>query len=227
MSFRLAILLLVSLALGPALFADNELAQLCKLVLHEETNKREDLKLELDIARTEVQATEDVFSLVDELWKEEATELLRYLGNKRNRDFALVDERRAEVVLQRQDALLEEARLLCQIGASGESSAEQRKANAKAHDRYLSRDCERLALRIEMAEVELDYAERVRDAYIDLRQFAAAAAIDVMEWNYEVEVAHKKLEHAKRRTRSCRAALGLPPKKEGTGRPGGARSSDP
>jgi hypothetical protein len=201
------LLILLALGPGPALFADDELPQLCRLVLHEETNDREDFELELDIARTNVRATEDVFSLLDELWKENATERLRYLLGRRNRDFALVDEKRADVVLKRQGALLEESRLLCLADGSGEANKEQRSAIVKAHDRYLALDCERLSHRIEMAKVELDYAERVQEAYIDLREFAAAAPIEVMEWNYKVEVAHKRLAHTKRRTASCRAAL--------------------
>lgn len=209
LAHRPVILLLVLSALvaGSPLFANDELQQVCRLVLHEETNDRDDLALELDIARIQVQATGDVFALVDKLWKENATELLLYLGYKRNRDLALVDEKRAELVLERQEALLEESRLLCQTAGSGESTEKRRSAIGKAHDRYRTLDCERLAKRVEMAKVELDYAERVRDAYIDLRQYAAAAPIEVMEWNYEVAVAKEKLAHAKRRAATCRAAL--------------------
>jgi hypothetical protein len=206
------VLILLALGSGSPPCASDALPQLCKLILHEETNERETFELELDVARTNLLAAKDVFSLVDELWKEDAFELLGYLGYKRDRDHAVVDEKRAQVVLARQDVLLEEARLLCDTVGSDEATEERREAIARAHVRYLALDCERLGHRIDMAKVELDYAVRVRDAYIDLREYAAAAAIDVMVWNYNVEIAHKKLAHAKRRTASCQAALGSPAK---------------
>ena len=211
--FPVMLLTVFVLGSGVAPRGDDELPQLCRLILHEETSDREDYALELDLARTQVQATEDIFVLVDKLWKVKAHELLSYLGYRHDRDFALVDEKRAELVLGRQDTLLEESRLVCRALASGKTTKEQRNAIAEAHGRYLTLDCERLVQRVEMAKVDLDYAERVREAYIDLREFAAAAPIKVMEWNYEVEVATKKLVHAKRRATSCRAALGGPTKK--------------
>ena len=80
----------------------------------------------------------------------------------------------------------------------------QRDAIQAAHERYLALDCERLGHRVEMAKIELDYAGRVRDAYINLRQFAAASTIEVMRWNYNTEIAQKKVAHATRRAASCR-----------------------
>ena len=105
--------LLVFAAVSTPRAADTVLGADCRLVLDEESNERDVIALQLDTARSELVAAEEVFSLLDSLWKNDATERLRYLRGKHQRDRASIVVDRLEQMLARQDALVEQYRVIC------------------------------------------------------------------------------------------------------------------
>jgi hypothetical protein len=61
---------------GP-LLADDVGESFCPFALHEERTERDDLALELDLARSILAASEEIFELVDRLSADEAIQRLR------------------------------------------------------------------------------------------------------------------------------------------------------
>ena len=79
------------LILGPGAAAEETILRAdCRVVLEEERQDRDAVALELDLARSELVAAEEVFGLLDRLWKSDATERLRYLSGKHQRDRAAI-----------------------------------------------------------------------------------------------------------------------------------------
>jgi hypothetical protein len=91
-----------SFAVGPSL-AENLQAPVCRVVLLEEQTDLEDLTLDLDLLRSEAAAMEQIFKLVDSLWKEEAIERIIFLEAKHDHDVArlAVEEGRLRVSSQK------------------------------------------------------------------------------------------------------------------------------
>ncbi len=179
----------------------------CELVLHEERLELKDWELELNLARSDFAAFEKIFKLIDELWKDKVIERMAYLGSKHDRDAAKLALERADLIVDRQEALIEQYRLVCETLVSGDTVEARSRDVQQAHLRYHKAHCDSLSKAVEVAEVNLDFDRLLMTSIIELRAAQAAARQDVILAARDVEMQEKRLEDAKRRVEACRHDL--------------------
>ncbi len=180
---------------------------LCGLVLHEERLELQEWELELDLARSDFAAFEKIFKLIDELWRDNAIERMTYLKSKHDRDAARLALARADLIVERHEALIEQYRLVCETLVSGDTADASSRDVQQAYLRYRKAHCASLSKAVEVAEVMLDFDRLLMTSIINLRAAQAAARQDVILAERDVEKQEKRLEDAKRRVEICRRDL--------------------
>lgn len=199
---------LVLLAISPSgSLGDDPPRPICRLVLQEERDEREDLALAVELAAAELAAAEQIYELAEGLWKNDAIARLLYLDGKHTRDVAKLDHERLLLLLERQDALIDQLRLACGDRVSGELSQDERRAYDLAHARYVKADCGRLDKLSAIARVDLAYRQEVLASMRDLRENDVATRQDVIWAERDVEQAGKRLEDGGLRAARCRQEL--------------------
>jgi len=198
---------LVTLVAGPS-SAETMLRPDCRIVLEEEAQDRDAVALQLDLSRSELVAAEEVFGLLERLWKDDAVERLLYLAGKHQRDAAAISVERFEQLLAQQEALIEQYQLICDAAESGKQSDEGRRSNDQAWRRYRRAECEVRARDLAMAEVDLAYDLEILASYRDLREHDVATRQDIVFSERDVEMSRKELAQAKRLVEACRQELG-------------------
>jgi len=191
------VVLIWTLGLGSMVLAGDDSHPVCRVLLLEEQSERDDLALEVELADSWLKAYEEIFVLFDGLWKHDAVERMLYLKSKHDRDLAKLEKEHQAVLLERQDALLDQYRLFCSEDAS-------KAAHGRAHTRYLKADCDGLAKRVEIARVDLEYSLVLLDSQLDLRKNHVATRQAVIQAEYEAEEARRRLADGERRVRQCR-----------------------
>jgi hypothetical protein len=192
-----------------ALGADDALS-ICPLVLQEERNELEDLRLNAALIETELVAAEQIFELLDGLWKADAVARLIYLTGKHDRDAAKLRKERATLLVAREEALMEQLDLLCTEQSADDLSAAQRERYDRAHAAYLKADCDRRATEVALAEVDLAYRQELLDSALDLRENDVATRQDVIRAERDVAMARKRLDEGNRRVNRCQKGLSRP-----------------
>jgi hypothetical protein len=187
----------------PAPRAGDAVDPICRVLLLEERSEREDLELAVELADSELTAAQEIFELLDALRKNDAVERLLFLTGKHDRDAARLERERSALLLERQDALIEQVRLLCKdVSAGGEGSAYDR-----AYVRYLKADCGRLSKEAAIADVDLAYRREVLASVRDLRQNNVATRQDVILAERNVATARQRLDSGRVRTERCHEHL--------------------
>jgi hypothetical protein len=208
-SALVAVLLGAPFGAGPS-HAEDPQIPVCRLILLEEQTDLEDLELDLDLARSEAVAMEQIFKLVDSLFKKEAIERIVFLRAKHDYDVArlAVDEGRLRVA--KQEALVEQYRWVCDAIASGRTSDQGEGDVDAAHERHREAECGLLNVRAETAAVDLEYSLEVLASVMDLRKHDVATRQDVILAEMNVEMAEKRLKETGQRAKRCREP-GKPP----------------
>jgi hypothetical protein len=199
------IVLGVTILAGPVSLGDDPIHPYCRLLLREEAGEREDLELAVELAASERVATEEIFGLLDGLWKNDAVQRLVYLAGKHDRDVAKLAYERQGLLLERQDALIDQLRLVCGETPSEDLSESDRLAYDRAHARYLKADCGRLAKQTEMARVDLAYRQELLESMRDLRENDVATRQDVILAERDLAKARQRLEQGGPRVERCRS----------------------
>ncbi len=205
---RCTLILLVTAwaALGSAA-ADDPHHPLCRLFLHEDQREREAHDLALRLARADYAAREEIFGLLDSLWKIQGVERLVYLTGKHERDRAKIEVERLRLVLDRYDAHLERYRTYCAALASGRAPGDEgSKVIARAWARYLRADCDAIGQEQSAAEIDLAYEREVLASVHSLRAGEVATRPDVILAELSVRRAKERLEHARQRFELCKPA---------------------
>lgn len=171
---------------------------LCDLVIHAERAELEDARLETELARSSVAAFGEVFRLIDGLWKIEAIDRMSFLRAKHDYDAAKLGLERADLLLKRQQALIEQYELVCD-----RSAAERSKALARAHERYLRADCDQQVKAAEAAKVNLEFRRAYLASILDLRSGDVATRQQVILAELDVELEEHRLADALRRVEKC------------------------
>ncbi len=201
----IAALAVGALALGAAAVEDPP-HPLCRLLLHEEQREREELELALTLARSKLVAQEEIFVLLDGLWKIQAVERLVYLTGKHDRDLGKLEVERQRLLVESQDAYLEQYRIYCDALATGKPLTDvQTKAIALGWARYLRAECDGLAWEQSAAEVDLEYEQEFSASVRELRAGEVATRPDVIRAELEVRTAEQRLAYARGRAERCRA----------------------
>ncbi len=192
-------------AAGAAQGAQQPAATICRLVLQQEQVERDDLNLGLQLALTQVQAAERIHTLVEGLWKKDAIQRIVYLRAKHDRETAVIDHDRARLLLERQEAALEQYRLVCgAYSGDGTMSEPARRAASEAIRRYRSADCDVLAADERRAGADLSFFEEVLLSARDLRASDVGTEQDVILAERDVEMARKRQEDTRARVTRCR-----------------------
>ncbi|MGD8377766.1 MAG: hypothetical protein PVF68_16660 [Acidobacteriota bacterium] len=194
--------LLLPLLAAPAVGAPIS-EDICTFLLHEAMFDREDQALEVQLALTRRGAAEDIFKMLDGLWRNDALPRMVHLRGKYDQDIARLEVTRQQILLRRQEAIVEFFRSLCSSPESG--------AGDGLPDGYLQADCDARGIAAEIAAVELAFRETLLESYRDLRREDVASASDVILQERDVELARASREDLAGRHARCRAALSPAP----------------
>jgi hypothetical protein len=214
--FRLASILTcgaLSVSAAPAATGLQQPASLiCQLVLEEERLERDDLDLNVRLTLSQMQAAERIHALLDDLWQKKAVERLLYLRGKHNREVTAIDHERARFMLERQDAALEQYRLVCEAFLGRETAGDKtRVAVDDALRKYRRANCDVLASDERRAGADLSYFEEVLLSVRDLRASDVGTEQDVILAERDVEMARTTQEQTRTRVARCRSEASSPP----------------
>jgi hypothetical protein len=199
---RSMVLALVALLAGTGSAYTQETPHpLCRAAILEEQVELEEARLQTDLSRSELDSYIEIFKLIEDLWKNDAIERMLYLQAKYDRDAARLTVDKAVLLLQRQEALIEQYRLACR-DASGESDAIDR-----AHLRYRTAHCATLVKDVEIATVNLEFDRVLLASVRELRAGKVATRPHVIRAELDVELEEKRLATAKKRVGACNDEL--------------------
>ncbi len=182
--------------------AHDGLAELCPFFLHDRQTELDDLELAIQLDETRLELAEEIFALLDGLWKNDAVERLIYLEGKHHRDVAKVNLERDRRRLERQQAVVEQYRLACSAFTE-EGAPDKHRALEQAYQRYLEADCEVRALDVAVIEVNLGHHQENLKSTLDLRENEVASRQQVILAKRDVELMLKQLEQARQRAARC------------------------
>ncbi len=183
--------------------AHDGLAALCPFLLHERRTELDDLELAIQLDETRLELAEEIFVLFDGLWKNDLVERLLYLEANHHRDVAEVSLERARRRLARQQAVVEQYRLVCSAPLAQERAPDDRRALEQAYRRYLDADCEVRVLDVKVVEVNLGHHQENLKSALDLRENDIASRQQVLIAERDVELMLKQLEQARQRAARC------------------------
>jgi hypothetical protein len=182
-------------------------APVCEVVIYDEQGELEDAQLTVDLAKSDFTAYERIFAMIQGLWKAGTIPHMDYVKAKYDRDAAKLKLERADLILERQAALVAQYRLICSRTGSKMDPQERASAVRKEYLRYRRADCGSLAKAIEVAETNLEYNREYLGKILKLRQENFATHTQVILAELDVELQEKNLADAKRRTAACHAGL--------------------
>jgi hypothetical protein len=183
----------------------------CELMLHEEQLELEEYQLDLVLARSDFAAYEKIFAMVEELWGDGAIERMVYLESRYDRDAARLALARADLVVERQEALIEQYRLACDRPAAPGTAGSGTRASREALRRYRLAHCEALSKAVEETEVKLAFDREMLASVLDLRAGRVATRQAVILAELDVEKGEERLADTKRRVVACRRLIGAEP----------------
>jgi len=177
-------------------------------MMREERIEREDLELDVDLARSAFEAYEQIFVMIDGLWKADAIERMAYLRGKYDYESARLSLEQAELVVARQKALERQVALICGKESGGAEAAQRARAIEAAGQAYLVAQCDALTHAAEAARVNLEFNRIFLQSVLDLREGQVATRQDVILAELDVAREEKRLADARRRAEACRRELG-------------------
>jgi len=183
-------------------------ADICEVAMHEKRIEREDLELEVDLARSDFEAYEQIYSLIDGLWKADAIERMTWLRAKYDYESAKLHLEQAGLVVKRQKALERQLALICGVAPAKEGSEPRARAIEQVGEAYLRAHCDALAHAAEAARVSLEFNRQFLASVLDLREGQVATRQDVILAELDVAREEKRLADALRRAEACRKELG-------------------
>ena len=191
----------------PSTAAQDLPAAVCRLVIHDELAELEDARISVDLAKSSFSAYERIFKMIESLYGAETVPRMEYLKARYDRDAAKLELESADLILERQESLVQQYRLIC--GGSGPGGGVQDRSGAVrgAYLKYRRADCNSLAKTIDAASTKLEYYREYLARMLDLRKQNFATHTQVILAELDVEQQEKSLADARRRTATCRAQL--------------------
>lgn len=177
----------------------------CDLMIHEEQSEFESAELAVSLARSNFAAYERIMVMIEGLWQAQAINRMTYIEAKYDRDAAKLALEEADLLLQRQSALVEQLRLIC--GSGGTKDDRRAMKIREVWLRYRKADCDSLAKAAEVAATNLEFNRELLTSVLNLRENNVATKPDVILAELAVEREEKSLADAKRRAEACRAEL--------------------
>jgi hypothetical protein len=201
---KLSLLMIVLLLGAKAVFAQEYPKPVCDVVIYDERSELEDARLAVDQAKTDFAAYEKIFTMIKGLWEAKTIPEMDYLKAKFDRDASRLKLEKNDLILERQSALVEQYRLLCNAAESRMAAPEKSSAIWKVYLRYRRADCDSLAKSIEIAANNLEYNREYLKKITKLRDEKFANDSQVILAARDVELEEKGLADAKLRTAACR-----------------------
>lgn len=177
----------------------------CDLMIREEQSEFESAELAVSLARSNFAAYERIMVMIEGLWQAKAINRMTYIEAKYDRDAAKLALEEADLLLQRQSALVEQLRLIC--GSGGSEDRRRAGEIRETYLRYRKADCDSLAKAAEVAATNLEFNRELLTSVLNLRENNVATKPDVILAELAVEREEKSLADAKRRADACRAEL--------------------
>ncbi|MGD8328701.1 MAG: hypothetical protein PVJ49_04645 [Acidobacteriota bacterium] len=184
--------------------AQDALDGLCPVLLHQERIDLEDLELEVSAEETRLRVADELFVLVDEMWRNDLFQRLPYLGVKHRRDAARIALDRARQQLERQQAVVAQYSLACSDSSADGPPSDVPQTLEEALEQYLAADCAVRALDLQAYEVDLEYYREVAQSSRDLRSSDIASRQQVLFAEQDVELTEQLLAQAQQRVARCR-----------------------
>lgn len=200
---RLGVTASILCALLPAAAAGEPAHPICPLIVHQERVDGEERELEVELAESRRAAAQSIFDLVDQLWQSETVERIVYLAAKHERDVAELEVTRQRLLLERQEAVVEQFEIVCLPPGSGESAAQRSDRLGDASRRYLQADCHRIGKDLAIAEADLIFRHEVLKSLRDLRENDVGTLQDVIRAERDVETARERVDRHRRRVGAC------------------------
>jgi hypothetical protein len=201
----LAVLLVIASA-SPA-SAQNYPAPVCEVVIYEELSELADARIAHDLAKSDFAAYEKIFDMIKGLFDAKTIPDMDYIKAKYDRDASKFMLEKTDLIIERQGALVDQYRLICNGTMSGSGTQDRAIAIRKAYLHYRRADCDALAKGIEIAANNLDYDRQYQQKIVKLREEKFATNTQVVMAERDVEREEKSLADAKRRTEACRVEL--------------------
>jgi len=213
---RTALWVAVVVGIVPAAAAATDPSRsMCLFLVERERSDRDDLALEVDLARSRLSAAQQIFDLLDGLWGEQAVERLLWLAGRHERDVARLEQSLAQQRLARQEAVVDQYAAYCAALVEGDAGKARGEALQERFTDYRRAECDGLATRAEIASVDLDYQKEWRASILDLRENNVATRQDVIRAERDVEMADRRLAALRARAASCRRELPSVPEVSG------------
>ena len=180
-------------------------ASVCEVAIHEEYVELEDYRNAVDLAQSSYEAYLKIFEMIEGLYSANTIPRMDYVKGKYDRDAAKLELERSNLILERQDALVEQYRLVCKTTESDNES--NISAIQSEYLKYRQADCDSLSKGAEVAATNLEYNREYLQSILDLRKENFATRTQVILAELDVELEEKNLEDTQRRAASCRAEL--------------------
>jgi outer membrane protein TolC len=177
----------------------------CDVVIYDEQTELEDARNAVDLAKSDFSAYVKIFEMIRKLWESGTVPQMDYLKAKYDRDAAKLKLERADLILDRQSALVEQYRLICNQAGSG--TQDRLPAIRKTYLRYRRANCDSLDKAIEVAGTNLEFNREYLKIIAKLRQENNATHTQVILAELDVELEEKNLADSKRRAAICRSEL--------------------
>ncbi len=187
----------------------HEVWPVCGLAVVREEGTRDAFALDVELARSRLVAAQEVFELLADLWEGEATERMRYLDGKHERDAAKADLDRKTAWLARGEAYLTWLKTVC-AGKQGSTSGDFESVRREAEERYAAAECEVRRCDVEVARVDQEWSAIWLESIRDLREHSVATRPDVIEAEYGVHMAEQRMQAALARVRQCEPSTSAP-----------------
>ena len=173
---------------------------LCRLLLDESILLLNEASLDLELAQADVAAFGEIFGLIEGLWEADAIPRMQYLEAKYDLDSARLRLQRAKSVIERQTALVEQYRLICEGAEDSAGKIDD------AYRRYRRADCAAQEKSVEVSRVDLEFAEQLLESVRELRAGEVATRPAVIRAELQVERNRRELADARKRAAACRSA---------------------
>jgi len=177
-------------------------ASVCDVVIYDETVELQDSRIAADLARSNHAAYLRIFEMIEGLWEGSTIPRMDYIEARYDRDASKLELERANLIIERQAALVEQYRLICD---RTESEREKRQAAVrKTYLRYRRADCDSLAKGVEVAATNLEFNREYFKTILELRKQNHATHTQVILAELDVELEEKSHTDAQQRAASCR-----------------------
>jgi hypothetical protein len=178
---------------------------ICRVTVYDKSVELEDSRIAVDLSRSRVDAYEKIFKMIEGLWEGKAIPRMDYIKAKYDLDAARLELEQNGFIVERQAALVEQYRLICNGQAPGGENLKD--ALWKAYVRYRKAECDSLSKGIEVASTNLEYDREYLTNIQKLREENFATNTQVILAQLDVDLEEKSMADAQQRSSACRAEL--------------------